>query len=752
MAHSSGTCLSENEIRDLFYELEDADTNLVTYANVKAKFEAILSASSDGPGITDRIARRATRRPSVVQHTNPKTICILNEFYPKHKNPLNEADFTTLVASWNIPSKSNSTAKNDADETIQKRVSLLRQVKAFLSLEARQMLFIAFVIALQVAFGVYQLVMFLHNRPARHALGWGVVVAKTFAGPIYPTIFLMILSMSRWLATLCRKIPGMGRVINWDLHRGFHIYMCCSCLVFSTIHGIAHMSGDFVWGSRPSHQLAVVAFWGKQWYHTTYTKYLSLLPGWSGILALAIFWLIFFLSLPKVRNWNFEVFQLAHLLLFPFVGLLAAHGTLALLHSPMLGYFLIIPTITVVTERVHRLIRGLMHMPATLKTLDKDTVTLTIRRRWDGPWKCAAGQYILLQVPSISWWQWHPFTISSCNSDAMTVHIRHAGNWTKMLRRLPRNDHFCVSVDGPFGAPAQQIYQFDRSIVIGSGIGVTPMSSIANDFANKMSRNKNPWKRLDRSRHRNDGSPFARVYNPFINRSLHSSDGSMNEGSKLKCETHSDAIDVEKAMCSVGMEKTLSASVREVLQAPKRRRVDFHWITRDPPSLQWFSDYLNRAQEAAEAHSQGNSEVHSRDTSAATSAASSFIDLPAYDNAARPMQLQFNINTYVTAPNKTMSDHVFKHLVDRYRSPAQDHSVLTGLKTASHFRRPDFSAVLRDYHAEMGKQGWAGGEVGVFYCGNPGLGATLKEACRTQTTLAWADGSKIRYRFITEVF
>ena len=752
MAHHSEPSLTDDEIIQLFSELEDDDSGVITYANVKTKLEAILPGSAPN---THRLTQRFSRPSPQAAVTDPKILCILSEYYPKHRQPLTQERFIHLVRSWEIPSRSVSTTL-DGQKTTQSPVPLWRRMKAWLSLEARQIVFVAFVVALQIAFGVWGLVMFLNKKEARHALGAGVVVAKTFAGAIYPTIFFMMLSMSRWLATLSRKIPGLGRFVNWDLHRGFHIYMCCSCLLFATIHGIAHLSGDFVWASRADHQDAVAQLWGDKWYGTPYDRYVGILPGWSGIAALIIFWLIFGLSIPVVRKRCFEAFQLGHLLLFPFVGLLAAHGTMSLLQPPLLGYFLLIPTVLVLLERLHRLVRGFLHMPATIKSLDKDTVTITIQRRWDGPWRCSAGQYVLLQIPSISWWQWHPFTISSCNADIITVHIRNAGNWTNNLRRLPKDTSFCASVDGPFGAPAQQIYQFKRAIVVGSGIGVTPMSSIANDFANKINKNKDPWRKLSRHRAHDNCSPFPRTCSPFGNRSIKSYDSSSSLISMSKLEKgneSSESLDLEQGSWPLKEEENLTTCIREAFSTPSRRRVDFHWITRDPPSLQWFSDYLNRAQEAAK--------THSRNTSAVSSGASSVVDLPMMDRpTASPTpssslsstKLEFNINTYVTAPNKTMSDHVFKHLIDRYRGPAQEYSILTSLKNPSHFRRPDFSATLRDYHQEMRDQEWTGGQVGVFYCGNPGLGATLQEACRTQTSRARADGSKITYRFITEVF
>jgi NADPH oxidase 1 len=43
-----------------------------------------------------------------------------------------------------------------------------------------------------------------------------------------------------------------------------------------------------------------------------------------------------------------------------------------------------------------------------------------------------AGQWLFLNVPEVSAYQWHPFTISSAPDDSyVSVHIRQVGDWTQ---------------------------------------------------------------------------------------------------------------------------------------------------------------------------------------------------------------------------------------------------------------------------------------------------------------------------------
>jgi hypothetical protein len=55
--------------------------------------------------------------------------------------------------------------------------------------------------------------------------------------------------------------------------------------------------------------------------------------------------------------------------MFPMIGLLSAHGTAALLQAPMLGYWLVFPSLLVIFERSWRFIRGFMSIPAKAKIL-----------------------------------------------------------------------------------------------------------------------------------------------------------------------------------------------------------------------------------------------------------------------------------------------------------------------------------------------------------------------------------------------
>jgi NADPH oxidase len=101
-----------------------------------------------------------------------------------------------------------------------------------------------------------------------------------------------------------------------------------------------------------------------------------------------------------------------------------------------------------------------------------------------------AGQYVYLNARRIALLEWHPFTITSSPSDSyLSVHVRCAGDWTSELSKklaslassdeMPRN---LLTIDGPYGSCAEDIFRYDEVVLIGAGIGVTPYASILKDI------------------------------------------------------------------------------------------------------------------------------------------------------------------------------------------------------------------------------------------------------------------------------
>ncbi|KAK4053427.1 Protein ccc1 [Microbotryomycetes sp. JL201] len=100
--------------------------------------------------------------------------------------------------------------------------------------------------------------------------------------------------------------------------------------------------------------------------------------------------------------------------------------------------------------------------------------------------------------PAVSRWQWHPFTLTSApQDDFLAVHIRCVGDWTNKFAAtlgipqsrsgvqsvLPAYPPLSVvlprlMVDGPFGTVSEDVFNYQVSVLVGAGIGITPFASV----------------------------------------------------------------------------------------------------------------------------------------------------------------------------------------------------------------------------------------------------------------------------------
>lgn len=473
----------------------------------------------------------------------------LRRLMGSEKDKIPAEEFKNLVRSWDIPSLEQDKQAAKDEDAFMASLPIGRKLRAYWEVHGPTYAFLGVVVALQVGIGIWQCVKYSTGAEYQAAFGWGVGFAKACAGALYATMFFLVLSMSRWTATYMRRVPYITRFINWDLSQEFHIKMSIAALALSTGHMIGHLSGTFNWGSRPGRQEAVGALLGPDAVPRPYTAYLSMRPGWTGFVAIICFYLLALLSMPQVRKWSYQVFQLGHLLMFPMIAMLMLHGSLGLLQFPVLGIVLAFPTVMVILERVTRFLLGFQKVPASLEVLDDDTVCITATVPNIRLWQYKAGQYVFLQVPEISFFQWHPFTVSECIDKTFKLHIKTDGDWTSKLRKLKDLKH--IGVDGPYGAPAQRFYDFDQTIIIGSGIGVTPFSGILNDL---QSREDHAWtrRRDSTSSHESKEEPRPMQRMPTV---------------------VGDGIEIDLNLY---------------------RRVDFHWIIRDRAYIEWFSTLLNK--------------------------------------------------------------------------------------------------------------------------------------------------------------
>ncbi|CAF0939291.1 unnamed protein product [Didymodactylos carnosus] len=236
--------------------------------------------------------------------------------------------------------------------------------------------------------------------------------------------------------------------------------------------------------------------------------------GITGVILSVCLILMFSSSTMLMRRSFYELFWFTHHLFIVFFICLAVHGIQGLIksqtnvkqHDPVVcapiytswtnsqcpvfptfsgssstsWIWLLIPVVLYIIERIIRLVRSLQHVE--IQQVTKHASNVFEIRFKKSNMKPLPGQYIYIKCFAIAKLEWHPFTVtSSPEEDFISVHIRSCGNWTKQLAERLKNypqDIPNISVDGPYGAPADDCFNYDSVILVGAGIGVTPYAAI----------------------------------------------------------------------------------------------------------------------------------------------------------------------------------------------------------------------------------------------------------------------------------
>ncbi|GAA5979740.1 hypothetical protein JCM11641_004072 [Rhodosporidiobolus odoratus] len=496
--------------------------------------------------------------------------------------------------------------------------------------------------------------------------------------------------------------PALTWLVPLDENLWFHRQFAYSILFWTIVHTTAHYVNMI---NVERTQIRKETAWA-----IMYTQ-----PGGlTGHIMLLMMLLMYTLAHHEIRKQCFEAFWYCHHLAILFLLCFYIHAVGCFVRGALpdhpvrcLGYYSWVWAIwggiayflerfirEVRSRRQTRLISVLMHPSGTMEL-----------RFLKPSFKYKAGQWLFLNVPQVSPFQWHPFTISSAPDDPyISVHIRQVGDWTVALgNRLgctsllaaeltssasgkypsaaqekaclaggrddisldfnskSEEDHTSgefydvttsalaaggnlpsIKVDGPFGAPAEDVFKAEVAILIGAGIGVTPFASIL----------KNIWYKQQQNR--------------------------------------------------------LGAL----------RRVHFIWIAKDTGSMGWFNALLRGLEEAQ--------------------TGPNFLTLSLYLTAQVTPAMLANISIHSTASATDGSMSV---------------DPITRLSARTQFGRPDFEALFRAAREGIESGGYLAGResslkttVGVFYCGPNPLAKSLKEKCKK------ASNESVEFNFVKEHF
>ena len=561
-----------------------------------------------------------------------------------------------------------------------------------------------------------------------------VIIARTHGMCLnFNSVFILVLMLKSSLTWL--RSTWIGKYLPIDQHIKYHKAVAVIIFILSILHTIGHL-GRYVTMNEDSQNSTNYEIWEYMFTLRTPEGWVDGSAGIIGILLWTILGIIFVLSQPFVREKGyFELFYFSH-------HIYVLWWALLIVHAPNFWKWFAGPAVIYLCERLWSL--RIVNRARYGKTFIQEGITypskvthLVIKRPANFHYK--PGDYVLVNIPTIAKYEWHPFTISSSpeQSSNIWLHIRAVGTWTKKLydhyeeeekeeckrrsikrtairrqktfkaRECERDDELSISEQRARSIRRKRLGVIDeggeedelREVVFEAKAG-----SLRRSVRKKIK--KEEVQLVNFSNEKRDSVTTASKLLIYLNGpyGTPSTDFSVAEHAVL-------------ISCGIGVTpfasilKTIMLRYQHVSHScpkcsyswvgnvpfslRKLQKVDFFWINRDQYSFEWFLSLL-RELEVQQSEHEGVFSEH-------------FLDMHIYMTSALRKQ-----------DMKALGLQLALELLHEKK----ERDLITGLRTRTNAGRPDWEEVFEELNA------MDHGNITVFYCGNRALGKILKSLCQ----------------------
>ncbi|CAF4737076.1 unnamed protein product [Rotaria socialis] len=505
-----------------------------------------------------------------------------------------------------------------------------------------------------------------------------IIFARIFGMLLNFNCTFIIVLMLKQTILIIRSNKFLRKCIPVDDHIDFHKVVGRIIVVFSILHTVAHVVNVGVYNSH-------------SWVAYLFTTEPNI--GWvGGFASLSGFLLCIILTLMVVcsmrwirRGGHFQVFYWSHLLYLPFYILL-------IIHAPNCWKWIIGPLFIFFLEKVYSIVtryssrngRTYIH---SVRIEQSNVISLNIHR--PKHFNFQSGDYISINIPRVTLYEFHPFTISSApeEKDYIRVHIQAVGDWTKQVYQrfkemseeeahenqikiyradihpheslanfqnvehdqtgnqsnVKSNKREPIFVKGPYSSCARYVFDCKHVVLIGGGIGVTPYASILSSLMAQFCASSIICKHCNRTNYLSTGLSGKR----------------------------------------------------------RLQKVDFVWVNRDYKNFEWFLNLLRQFEQEQENYLALNPNEKR------------FLDLHLYFTEIKHDENIGNVPLeFVT---KTWAEMT-----------GQD--IFTSLKCKTHFGRPQWEKLFHSFLSTENTS--TANDVSVFFSGPSSMGDTIKNRCR----------------------
>ncbi|KAL3701380.1 hypothetical protein R1sor_019402 [Riccia sorocarpa] len=254
----------------------------------------------------------------------------------------------------------------------------------------------------------------------------------------------------------------------------YHTWLGLICIWILIFHGIL-MFTYFFYIHHPKELLS--------WANTG----IAVFPG---IIALGAGLLMLLTALQTVRRNHFNFFYFTHHLYLVFLLFFLFHCVSQMVYvvTPILLFFL---------DRFIRMIQSRTSVDIlSTRVLPSGAIELKFAKPEDVEYHALSFMYIL--VPSVSQFEWHPFSVASSPLDQtnqICIYIKPLGGYTKDIHdalietkqnrevgKLKCPFGFKLHLEGPYGDESNFYLRYDSLVLVAGGIGVTPFLAILQDI------------------------------------------------------------------------------------------------------------------------------------------------------------------------------------------------------------------------------------------------------------------------------
>ncbi|KAJ4951364.1 hypothetical protein NE237_028196 [Protea cynaroides] len=445
------------------------------------------------------------------------------------------------------------------------------------------------------------------NKAAFQVMGYCLLVAKGGAETIKLNMALILFPVCRNTITWLRSTK-LSLIFPFDDNINFHKAIAAAIVVGIILHAGDHLACDFprLLNATPeAYNMYLAADFGSP--RPTYSQIMSQITSLTGVLIV----ILMAISMTLATSWfrrstlpepinkltGFNAFWYSHHLFIIVYALFIVHGYYLYLvkiwWQKTTWMYIAIPVLLYAAERILRFFRSGFYTVRLLKVALYPGKVLTLQMTKPPQFRYKSGQYMFVQCPAVSPFEWHPFSITSApGNDYLSVHIRQLGDWTNELRRvfekvceapaaasgksgLLRADETTTKrlpkllIDGPYGAPAQDYKKYDVLLLVGQGIGATPFISILKDLLNNLFKGDENHDKADQSEVNKGRKPLntTNAYFYWVTREQGSFDwfkGVMNEVAELD---DNDVIELHNYLTSVYEEGDARSALVTMVQA-----------------------------------------------------------------------------------------------------------------------------------------------------------------------------------------